>query len=731
MTNQDVHLIERKYAKFPIGLRLLYLLLALVGVMAAAFVIITPFDLQSQAAFGIFTAILFFVVNRFQDRLATLIIVALSALVSTRYLWWRTTETLGFVDPFDMMFGYGLYAAELYAWIVLMIGYFQVLWPLERRPAKMPASVDEWPTVDVFVPTYNESLDVVKPSVLAAMAMDYPPDKFRVYILDDGRRPEFARFAEQAGCGYIIRQNNAHAKAGNINHALSITKGELVAIFDCDHVPTRAFLQMTVGWFLEDRKLGMLQTPHYFYSPDPFERNLGTFGRVPNEGQLFYGLIQPGNDFWNATFFCGSCAVLSREALTEIGGIAVETVTEDAHTSLRMHRRGWHTAYLRFPLAAGLATERLSIHIGQRMRWARGMIQIFRMDNPLLGRGLSFGQRICYLNAMMYFLFPLPRFVFLTAPVAYLLTSQNIIVASALMVMVYAGPHIFHTLGTQSRLYGRYRYSFWGEIYDNVLLFHIMAPTLLALINPKAGKFNVTAKGGILESEVYDLQVMRPLVALVMVLLGAIAIGIYRLNFTELFPGDTSVLLMNLFWCCYSAFSVLAALAVGLERRQVRTQPRIRIRQPVALYFDGRRSLMGRTEDLSLGGGMLRMDDLAEDMSIDEQVVINFEQIEGNSSVPARIIGVKGREVRLEFKPTSLDEERTIVSAVFGRADAWLGWDDRPPDTVGKSWADLIRAIRTLATVARRPKPRATPEREGQREPAAASDMPRAAAKAT
>jgi cellulose synthase (UDP-forming) len=724
MTTLENSIIEQQPARFSIGGRFLYLLLAVVGVILSAFVIITPFDLQTQAAFAVFCAVVFFFVNRFKTRMATLIIVMLSVLISTRYLWWRTTETLGFVDPFDMMFGYGLYAAEVYAWIVLMIGYFQVVWPLERRPVPLPASTKEWPTVDVYIPTYNEDLDVVKPSVLAAMAMDYPADKFKVYILDDGRRPEFARFAEAAGCGYLIRPNNDHAKAGNINHALTVTKGELIAIFDCDHIPTRAFLQMTIGWFLQDRKLGMLQTPHHFYSPDPFERNLGTYGRVPNEGQLFYGLIQPGNDFWNATFFCGSCAVLNRAALDEIGGIAVETVTEDAHTSLRMHRNGWNTAYLRWPLAAGLATERLSGHIGQRMRWARGMIQIFRTDNPLFGRGLKFGQRICYLNAMMYFLFPVPRFVFLTAPIAYLLTSQNIIVASALMVMVYAGPHMFHTLCTQSRLDGKYRYSFWGEIYDNVLLFHIMFPTLLALINPKAGSFNVTSKGGILESELYDTRVMRPLMILVVVLLGAIGVGIYRLNFTELFPGDANVLFMNLFWCCYSAFTVAAALAVGRERRQLRTAPRIRIRQPVALYFDGRRSLMGRTEDLSLGGGMLRMDDLAADLMVDEEVFINFEQIEGISGVPARIIAVKGREVRIEFKPTSLDEERTIVSAVFGRADAWLNWDDRPPDSLGKAVADLARAIRTLAGMASRRRWRSPPGGRESPSPAAAPARP-------
>ena len=127
-----------------------------------------------------------------------------------------------------------------------------------------------------------------------------------------------------------------------------------------------------MGWMLRDPKLAMLQTPHHFYSPDPFERNLGQFRVIPNEGELFYGIVQDGNDFWNATFFCGSCAVLRRKALDEIGGIAVETVTEDAHTSLRMQMNGWGTAYINIPQAAGLATERLSAHVGQRIRWARG-----------------------------------------------------------------------------------------------------------------------------------------------------------------------------------------------------------------------------------------------------------------------------------------------------------------------------------------------------------------------
>ena len=123
---------------------------------------------------------------------------------------------------------------------------------------------------------------------------------------------------------------------------------------------TRVFLQATVGEFFRDDKLALIQTPHHFYSPDPFERNLTAAKKVPHEGALFYGPVQQGNDNWNATFFCGSCAVIRRSALEEVGGFAVETVTEDAHTALKLQRRGWNTAFLDIPLAAGLATERLA-----------------------------------------------------------------------------------------------------------------------------------------------------------------------------------------------------------------------------------------------------------------------------------------------------------------------------------------------------------------------------------
>ena len=154
------------------------------------------------------------------SRGVTLILVTLSIVISTRYIWWRLTETLQFASPFEAFLGIGLILAELYAWLVLVLGYIQTAWPLNRTPVGMPEDAASWPTVDLLIPTYNEPLSVVENTVYGALSVDYPPDKLRIYILDDGRREEFRDFAEAMGVGYITRDNNIHAKAGNLNHAL-------------------------------------------------------------------------------------------------------------------------------------------------------------------------------------------------------------------------------------------------------------------------------------------------------------------------------------------------------------------------------------------------------------------------------------------------------------------------------------------------------------------------------
>ncbi|QDY40478.1 UDP-forming cellulose synthase catalytic subunit [Candidatus Pantoea soli] len=667
-----------------------FYLLLLVLAPVAAVIVITPMDSQKQYIFGLISIGMMFLLGFSKSRKITLVMVILSALMSTRYIWWRTTETLQFNSEIEAILGIGLYLAELYVWLILILGFLQTTWPLKRTIAPLPEDISLWPTVDVYVPTYNESLDVVRDTVLAAQCIDYPRDKLRIYLLDDGKRSEFAVFAADVGVGYITRDDNRHAKAGNLNHAMTLTKGELICVFDCDHVATRTFLQATVGAFLKDSTLALLQTPHYFYSPDPFERNLRAARSIPNEGALFYGPVQQGNDNWNATFFCGSCAVIRRSALEEIGGFAVETVTEDAHTALKMQRRGWGSAFLAIPLAAGLATERLGLHVIQRTRWARGMTQIFRVDNPLFGRGLKWQQRLCYLNAMLHFQFGLPRVAFLTAPLAYLLFNLNIIHSSASLIFAYVLPHLVLSLYVNSRMNGRFRYTFWGEIYETVMCFHLVIPTLLTLLSPKHGKFNVTDKGGLLDQGFFDFHIVRPHVIVAVLLSAGIVAGVVRAVAHTYFGVDPYVIALNVGWAVFSLIILMAAIAVARETRQVRKTIRIDVQIPAVIHYASGISSRTRTSDLSMGGAQLDAPDNRH--AHDEIEEIDLLLKSGTITIPVSKISGDEETIRLRFGDMPLARRRELVRVVLARADAWIAPEYRQDNPL-VSLATIIRTV--------------------------------------
>ena len=683
------------------GQNLVLAALVIAGTFLLGIVVITPLDLVSQALFAALTIIGMLVIKGHPSRGVTLVLITLSMVLSTRYIWWRLTDTMQFASVLEAVLGIGLIMAELYAWLVLVLGYIQTAWPLRRPPVALPDDVVDWPTVDLFIPTYNEPLSVVQSTVYGALSIDYPLDKLQIYILDDGRRDEFREFAEAVGVGYITREDNLHAKAGNLNHALLETDGELLALFDSDHVPTRAFLQLTVGWFLRDPRLALVQTPHHFYSPDPFERNLRGAATVPNEGQLFYGLVQDGNDLWNAAFFCGSCALIRRTAVEEIGGFAIQTVTEDAHTALKLHRAGWNSAYLRLPLAAGLATERLAIHVGQRMRWARGMTQIFRVDNPMLGRGLSAGQRICYLNAMLHFFFGLPRFVFLTAPLCYLIFQLNIIAASGLMVVVYAAPHLIHSTVTNSRLQSRYRHSFWGEIYESVLALYVLKPTLVTLINPKRGRFNVTEKGGLLPRDYFDYKIVRPHLIIAVLLVSALLIGVIRWLLNDL--ADSEVLVLNVAWAVFNLITVGAAIAAGRETRQLRGSVRLGLTIPGVVHLPSGHTIVTQSRNLSTTGGMFAAP-RPNEIGPGEIVQIELPIGERSTVLPARVIAWDEDSLRVAFDELTLRQQRDLVRIVLCRADAWLDWEEHPIDRPLRSAREILISIGGLF-VPRRVRP--------------------------
>lgn len=684
LSGSGVRTATRPLEHDPQPRRFLHALTLGAGLGLAALVTL-PFGWREQAMFGSVLIFLAVLVDRmFRSPTVTLTLMAMSVFSTLRYGYWRTTQTwegitsAGHLQQWDVVFVLLLLGAEFYAIVTLVLGYFQTLGPLGRQPVPLKGSSQNWPTVDILIPTYNEPLSVVRATILSALAMDYPANKMNVFVLDDGCREEFRQFAAKVGAGYMTRDGRAHAKAGNINHALARTSADFVAIFDSDHVPTRSFLQMTVGWFERDPKLGLVQTPHHFYSPDPIERNLGQFRKIPNESELFHRLIQDGNDLWNASYFCGSCAVMRRKALDEIGGIAVETVTEDAHTALRMQRRRWNTAYVNVPQAAGLATETLAAHIGQRIRWARGMVQILRLENPLFGPGLSLPQRLCYFNAAAHFLFALPRLVFLTVPLVYLLLGMVNIYGYSLAVFAYAMPHLVLAHVANARVQGRYRFSFWSEIYETLLAPYVLAPSLLALINPRFGKFNVTTKGRVIDHSFFDRNLALPFLFLLALNVAGLLVAGHRWA-TD--PAHRDTVVMNAAWTLYNVVILSVAASVALEKQQRRSEVRVDVPVPLTLITTDGHRLTGTADELSRGGAAVRLDRLDRPVQLQERasIVAAFEYQGDCCEIVARVAQSSGSTLHLTFGELELWQEEYLLAVMYSRPEAWLLWHERRP----------------------------------------------------
>ncbi|MFI4962837.1 MAG: UDP-forming cellulose synthase catalytic subunit, partial [Legionellales bacterium] len=630
-----------------------------------------PFTPLAQCIFMLLMWCTAMSIRNIPGRMTPLMLAVLSVIVSCRYMWWRYTTTLVWADPVSMFFGVLLIIAETYIFVVLILGFFQSIWPLQRNPVSLPKDTALWPSVDVFIATYNEDLNIVSPGVYAALGIDWPKDKITIYLLDDGNRPQMKAFAQTTGIEYIVRASNEHAKAGNINNALKHTKGDLIAIFDCDHIPTHTFLQLTVGWFLQDSKLAILQTPHHFFSPDPFERNLGSFMKTPNENALFYGVVQDGNDTWGSTYFCGSAGIMRRTALEDIGGFAVESVTEDAHTSLRLQRKGYTSAYIRIPLAAGLATESLSGHIGQRIRWARGMAQILRLDNPLFGKGLKLAQRLCYFNAMLHFLSGVPRLIFLTTPIAFLCLHANLIYADASMVLLYAMPHIIHAALANSCIQGKYRHFLWNEIYETVMAWYIAIPTTVALITPHKGTFNVTAKGGLVEKRHADWHTARPYLFLLLLNLIGLIVAMWRLIHGP--SHEHIAVIITMLWVIYNIAILGGALGVDIEAKQVRKAPRVDFSMLAALIRADGHAFPCTLHDYSGDGVGITVSPNAN-LKQKDSVSLVLKNNKDEFVFSCEVRRVSNKKVGLQLQSLTLSQQINFIQCTFARADTWALW---------------------------------------------------------
>ena len=542
--------------------------------------------------------------------------ILLSAFLSIRYILWRTYETLYYTGPLDFIALALLYLAECHAITLHLFSMFINIWPLNRGLDPVALDSPNLPTVDIFIPAYTEGEEIIKTTVTAAKNINYPADKFRVFILDDGstharrNNPKLAeeaweryyslrRMARQLGVEYLTRETNKHAKAGNINHALTKSTGELVMVLDCDHVPTKDILENTVGEFLKNDKVYLVQTPHFFINPTPVEKQLEGVANISVENDMFFRLIHPGLDFWNSSYFCGSAALLRRKHLDIVGGLSTKTITEDAETSIILHDKGLESVFVNHPMVCGLSPETFSDYVTQRTRWAQGMLQLFLFMNVLRFKGLTLAQKMSYFNSSFFWFFGLSRFMFYIAPTLYLIFGMKVYHATLDQIVAYAVPYVLSTIMVMDFFFGKVRKPFFSEIYESVQALFLIPAVISVFLNPKRPTFKITPKGSMV-SNVSLNPLAAPFFIVVLINVLSLPMAVYTWLHYPLFR---DVVIVTSVWCVFNIFLALVSLGAFWEKKQVRRHHRIKVHGRASIFFPRmNETLPAEVKDISLQG---------------------------------------------------------------------------------------------------------------------------------
>ena len=609
--------------------------------------------------------------------------VALLALFATGiYLTWRATSTL---NTAALWLAVPMLLLEAHA--ALSLGLFTFsLWDVDHGPPRRP--IGRMPKVAVVIPTFNEGPEILIPTIAAAVSL---VPWHETWVLDDGDRDEIAELAASLGAHYLARPTHEHAKAGNLNYALGVIEADIMAVLDADHVAAPEFLAATLGYFA-DPKVAVVQTPQDFYNVTSFEHGTGeAFGEPFHEQTLFYRLLQPGKNRWNAAFWCGTNALVRVAALREIGGAATETITEDIHTTIRLHRRGWKSVYHNEVLARGLAADDAVQYQLQRNRWGTGAMQVLRVENPLLVRGLTLGQRLGYAATLLGWFDSWRTLGLLLLPPTVLLSGQIPIVADGITFGVaFAATYALQQLALFLLGRGAYR-PILSIVFDLVRMSANFFATL-SLFVPRAPRFQVTPKGRMAANRA---KANAPLMLWVSVVLSSIAAVAYLLHLGPLDLGYPSE------WAAAGAFAwlVLNAGLTWVAIRRVRSlrfaaerRSAVRFAVDVPGWIDGREAAV---QDVSVGGALVA----TEEPLVERRAhLVSFDLPSGSTSLWAHVRSARRAETgehhyALEFEPGQYPARAALARAVFHGRYPVAG-------TVRQSWGELL--ARNITPLSRR-----------------------------
>ncbi len=615
-----------------------------------------------------------------------LAVISILLLLLGRYFFWRLFATLNLTDPINGTLSVSLLVVEALGWILSISSLILAVLERDRtieadRMSQAVLQGEYLPWVDVYVPTYNESVAMLRRTIIGCQGMDYPHK--RIYLLDDCRRWQMKNLAEELGCNYLTRPDNRHAKAGNINHALLHTHGELIVVFDCDFIPTRNFLTRTVGFF-QQPETALLQTHKAYYNSDPIRHNLGLQSVITNDEDMFFGSILSGRDRANSVICCGSSFVVRRRVLDRIGGIPTETLTEDFVTSLKIQALGDRVIYLNEALSAGLAAENIGGYIDQRLRWGQGTIQtLFCRANPFSLAGLNLVQRFIHGLGILYWFQSGAYVAFLCLPLAFFWLGIEPIRASLSEMLFFFLPYYLTFVVVFSWLTGGRRSVFWAEVYAAIIAFPVAYMVINTCINPFGKSFKVTPKGVSAKKAILNWQAASPLIILLLLYLCLIVTQIFNWQWVP----NSDTVSIGLFWAIYNTFILSVAILIAIDVPQQVLTNFFPLQLSCNLHL-GDHTFYGVTNSLSEWGAN---SSFSNNSAIDTAIKIGFLDIPGINifDAPVVINSIsldRHNNLDIEFNFSELDicSQRQLVNFVFGQPDRWQA---QPINEVKSLWS--------------------------------------------
>jgi cellulose synthase (UDP-forming) len=600
---------------------------------------------------------------------------ALTALLLMRYAVWRVVATRPPSDlGFETLFFWVFLCFELTAVVYTLMSIHMLIRRRDNRrladrgEAALRARGEQVPAVDVFICTYNEELAVLEKTIIAAQAIDYP--RLNVWVLDDTRRDWLRDYCERRGVHYARRPDNSHAKAGNLNNGLrlsaDVTNAPFILVLDADFAPQRQIVYRMLGLFA-DRRVGLVQTPQFYYNADPIQHNLRATDSWVDEQRVFFDVLQPAKDAVDSAFCVGTSFIVRRDLITAAGGFPVGSVCEDIHTTYLLLRHGHITRWLGERLSNGLSAESIIDYINQRSRWCLGTVQLALLpQGPLRGKGFSFSARLHFLHGLLHWLGKPFMALIMLAPALYW----------------YAGVSAFHATPQAFAAYGLpplmmfWAYSYWiserrclpvfSEVSQLVAAMAVTGTLLSAMLKPFGHPFKVTAKGLDRSKTVVHWKQVAVFGGLLVALLGGASVAVSDAALT---PGDQ----LNLVWTGIALVLCLGALIACVDLPRPDQEERFPWRAATRI-----RTTAGEGEsrfvNIAADGALLEDGALLKRLRVGQPLEVYVDPL---GWLPALLAGRRHAGAELRFAGSEAQRER-LVSHVFNVPPSHVAVQVRP-----------------------------------------------------